>query len=85
MQQIKGLYQVSRPLTTLTGALAVVLGGYVAGTGEWFYVGLAVLAQDFNKNHLLKYVCAPDDAAGVVCGRSVLPVQLGCEEIDSCP
>ncbi len=43
MQQIKGLYQVSRPLTTLTGALAVVLGGYVAGTGEWFYVGLAVL------------------------------------------
>ena len=44
MQQIRGLYKVSRPLTTLTGALAVVLGGYVAGTGEWFNVALAVLA-----------------------------------------
>ena len=44
MQQITGLYKVSRPLTTLTGALAVVLGGYVAGTGEWFNVALAVLA-----------------------------------------
>jgi len=44
MQQIKGLYKVSRPLTTLTGALAVVLGGYVAGTGEWFNVTLAVVS-----------------------------------------
>ena len=44
MQQIKGLYRVSRPITTLTGALAVVLGGYVAGTGEWFNVALAVIA-----------------------------------------
>lgn len=43
MQQIKGLYRVSRPLTTLSGALAVVLGGYVAGTGEWFNVALAVV------------------------------------------
>lgn len=43
MQQTKGLYRVSRPLTTLTGALAVVLGGYVAGTGAWFNVALAVL------------------------------------------
>lgn len=44
MQQVKGLYKVSRPLTTLTGALAVVLGGYVAGTGDWFNVALAVLS-----------------------------------------
>ncbi len=44
MQQIKGLYKVSRPLTTLSGALAVVLGGYVAGTGEWFNIALAFLA-----------------------------------------
>lgn len=44
MQQAKGLYRVSRPLTTLTGALAVVLGGYVAGTGEWLNVALAVLS-----------------------------------------
>jgi len=44
MQQIKGLYRVSRPVTTLTGALAVMLGGYVAGTGNWFDVGLAVIA-----------------------------------------
>ena len=44
MNQIKGLYKISRPVTTLSGALAVVLGGYVAGTGEWFNVALAVLA-----------------------------------------
>jgi geranylgeranylglycerol-phosphate geranylgeranyltransferase len=44
MEQIKGLYKISRPFTTLTGALAVVLGGYVAGTGEWFNVLLAVIA-----------------------------------------
>ena len=44
MEQIKGLYKISRPITTLTGALAVVLGGYVAGTGDWFNIMLAVLA-----------------------------------------
>jgi geranylgeranylglycerol-phosphate geranylgeranyltransferase len=43
MQQVKGLYRVSRPITTLSGALAVVLGGYVAGTGEWLNVAIAVL------------------------------------------
>jgi geranylgeranylglycerol-phosphate geranylgeranyltransferase len=48
MDQIKGLYRVSRPITTLTGALAVVLGGYVAGTGEWFYVALAVIVTLMN-------------------------------------
>ena len=44
MEQVKGLYRVSRPMTTLTGALAVVLGGYVAGTGAWLNVALAVLS-----------------------------------------
>jgi geranylgeranylglycerol-phosphate geranylgeranyltransferase len=44
MDQIKGLYKICRPITTLTGALAVVMGGYVAGTGEWFNIALAVVA-----------------------------------------
>lgn len=44
MNQIKGLYNLCRPLTTLTGALAVVMGGYVAGTGEWANILLATLA-----------------------------------------
>lgn len=44
MNQLKGLYKISRPLTTLSGALAVVLGGYVAGTGQWVNITLAVLA-----------------------------------------
>lgn len=44
MKQIKGLYKISRPLSTLTGVLAVLLGGYVAGTGEWVKIGLACLA-----------------------------------------
>lgn len=39
-----GLFKISRPLTTLSGALAVLLGGYVAGTGRWGAVLLAVLA-----------------------------------------
>ena len=41
---IKGLYKLSRPLSTLTGALAVLLGGYVANTGEWVKISLAALA-----------------------------------------
>ena len=44
MKQIKGLYKISRPMSTLSGALAVVLGGYVAGTGEWLNIFLATLA-----------------------------------------
>lgn len=43
-QTIRGFYQISRPLNALTGALAVVLGGYVAQTGEWGKVGLAAVA-----------------------------------------
>ncbi len=45
--ELKGLYKISRPLTTLTGGLAVLLGGYVAGTGAWNKVLLAVLATWF--------------------------------------
>ncbi|RMH01246.1 MAG: hypothetical protein D6706_02220 [Chloroflexi bacterium] len=41
MNHLKGLYKISRPLSTLTGALAVLVGGYVAGTGAWVQVVLA--------------------------------------------
>ncbi|MCA9925369.1 MAG: geranylgeranylglycerol-phosphate geranylgeranyltransferase [Anaerolineales bacterium] len=41
---LKGLYKISRPLTTLTGAIAVLLGGYVAGTHQWVKVALAVIS-----------------------------------------
>lgn len=43
MTQVKGLYKISRPMTTLTGILSVMMGGYVAGTGAWGKVLLAVL------------------------------------------
>jgi geranylgeranylglycerol-phosphate geranylgeranyltransferase len=46
-QTIKGLFKLSRPLSTLTGVLAVVLGGYVAGTGAWDKIALAALATLF--------------------------------------
>jgi geranylgeranylglycerol-phosphate geranylgeranyltransferase len=46
-QPIKGLYKISRPMATLTGVLATVLGGYVAGTGDWLNIGLAGLATLF--------------------------------------
>ncbi len=44
MSRVKGLYKISRPTTSLAGALAVLMGGYVAGTGEWLNVILAVIA-----------------------------------------
>jgi geranylgeranylglycerol-phosphate geranylgeranyltransferase len=44
MEQIKALYKLGRPLTTLSGVLAVILGGYVAGTGAWDNILLAGLA-----------------------------------------
>ncbi len=44
MKQLKGLYKISRPMSTLSGGLAVIMGGYVAGTGHWFNVFLATLA-----------------------------------------
>ncbi|MFO7536694.1 MAG: geranylgeranylglycerol-phosphate geranylgeranyltransferase, partial [Chloroflexota bacterium] len=43
MGQIKALYKLSRPLTTMSGVLAVFLGGYVAGTGAWGHIILAGL------------------------------------------
>lgn len=45
--QIVGLYKLSRPLSTLTGVLATLLGGYVAGTGEWLNIALAGLTTLF--------------------------------------
>lgn len=47
LKELKGLYKISRPLTTLTGGLAVLLGGYVAGTGAWGKITLAILATWF--------------------------------------
>jgi geranylgeranylglycerol-phosphate geranylgeranyltransferase len=47
MNQIKGLFKLSRPLSTLSGGLAVLLGGYVAGTGAWTKIILAVLTTLF--------------------------------------
>lgn len=47
LNELKGLYKISRPLTTLTGGLAVLLGGYVAGTGAWDKVALAIVATWF--------------------------------------
>jgi geranylgeranylglycerol-phosphate geranylgeranyltransferase len=44
MQTIRGLFKLSRPVSTLTGVLAVALGGYVAGTGAWTQIALAALA-----------------------------------------
>lgn len=44
MKQMKGLFKLSRPVTTLTGVLAVFLGGYVAETGVWGPVAVACVA-----------------------------------------
>jgi hypothetical protein len=46
-QMIRGLFKLSRPLSTLTGVLAVALGGYVAGTGEWGMIARSALATLF--------------------------------------
>lgn len=43
MKQLIGLYKISRPFNALSGAIAVILGGYVAGTGEWLSVLAAAL------------------------------------------
>lgn len=43
MNKVKALYKLARPFNALTGALAVFLGGYVAGTGEWGKVALAAV------------------------------------------
>jgi geranylgeranylglycerol-phosphate geranylgeranyltransferase len=44
MKQIKALYKLSRPLTSLSGALTVFVGGYVAGTHAWVDIILACMA-----------------------------------------
>ncbi len=44
MGQLKGLYKLSRPVSSFSGLLAVVLGGYVAQTGAWDKIALASLA-----------------------------------------
>ena len=44
MKQIKALLKLSRPLTSLSGSLAVLVGGYVAGTGAWGNIVLACVS-----------------------------------------
>ena len=34
MNEWRGIWKLTRPLTSLTGALTVLLGGYVAATGK---------------------------------------------------
>ncbi len=41
MRRIIAMYKLARPITSLSGAMAVILGGYVAGTGEWGNIFLA--------------------------------------------
>jgi geranylgeranylglycerol-phosphate geranylgeranyltransferase len=41
--KVLALYRLARPFNALTGALAVFLGGYVAGTGEWKNVAMAAV------------------------------------------
>ncbi len=43
MRKAFALYKLARPFNAITGALAVFLGGYVAGTGEWGKVAMAAL------------------------------------------
>jgi len=41
VNKLLALYRLARPFNALTGAMAVFLGGYVAGTGEWLKIALA--------------------------------------------
>lgn len=43
MQKVKGLYKLARPFNGLNGAVAVLLGGYLAGTGEWGNIIIAAI------------------------------------------
>ena len=43
MNEWRGIWKLTRPLTSLTGALTVLLGGYVAATGNWANILLAGL------------------------------------------
>lgn len=44
MRRFIAMYKLARPTTSLSGAMAVILGGYVAGTGEWLNIILAAIA-----------------------------------------
>jgi len=44
MRRFIAMYKLARPTTSLSGAMAVILGGYVAGTGEWLHIILAAIA-----------------------------------------
>lgn len=44
MRRIMAMYKLARPFNALSGAMAVFLGGYVAGTDAWFNVFLAAIA-----------------------------------------
>jgi geranylgeranylglycerol-phosphate geranylgeranyltransferase len=44
MRKVIAMYKLARPTTSLSGAMAVILGGYVAGTGEWVNIALAAVA-----------------------------------------
>jgi geranylgeranylglycerol-phosphate geranylgeranyltransferase len=43
MRKFMAMYKLARPTTSLSGAMAVILGGYVAGTGEWLNIALAAV------------------------------------------
>jgi geranylgeranylglycerol-phosphate geranylgeranyltransferase len=43
VKKFLAIYKLTRPFNALSGALAVLLGGYVARTGQWFEVGLAAV------------------------------------------
>lgn len=43
VRKFLAMYKIARPWNAVTGALAVFLGGYVAGTGEWLNVGMAAI------------------------------------------
>ncbi|MEW5985501.1 MAG: geranylgeranylglycerol-phosphate geranylgeranyltransferase [Chloroflexota bacterium] len=44
MKRLMALYRLTRPFNALSGGLAVILGGYVAGTNQWLDVLLAAVA-----------------------------------------
>ncbi|GAB4163991.1 MAG: geranylgeranylglycerol-phosphate geranylgeranyltransferase [Candidatus Promineifilaceae bacterium] len=44
MEKVKALFSLTRPLTTFSGVLSTVMGGYVAGTGAWLHITLAAIA-----------------------------------------
>ena len=43
MEKVKGYFKIMRPVTSFSGALAILLGGYVARTGAWFEIILATV------------------------------------------